>query len=52
MAALIEANGLNSRQAAISRLDTAITRCEKAGIQHAAQILSALRTDLATQRED
>ncbi|MFE6025648.1 tetratricopeptide repeat protein [Streptomyces niveus] len=51
VAALIEANGLNSRQAAISRLDTAITRCEKAGIQHAAQILSALRTDLATQRE-
>ncbi|MFE5841246.1 hypothetical protein ACFQ7N_06285 [Streptomyces niveus] len=52
VAALIEANGLNSPQAAISRLDTAITRCEKAGIQHAAQILSALRTDFATQRED
>ncbi|MFG2173960.1 tetratricopeptide repeat protein [Streptomyces niveus] len=51
VAALIEANGLNSPQAAISRLDTAITRCEKAGIQHAAQILSALRTDFATQRE-
>lgn len=52
VAALIEANGLNSPQAAIARLDTAITRCEKAGIQHAAQILSALRTDFATQRED
>ncbi|EST27095.1 hypothetical protein [Streptomyces niveus] len=52
VAALIEANGLDSPQAAIARLDTAITRCEKAGIQHAAQILSALRTDFATRRED
>ncbi|MEV4993198.1 hypothetical protein [Streptomyces niveus] len=52
VAALIEANGLNSPQAAMSRLDAAIIRCEKAGIQHAAQILSALRTDFATQRED
>lgn len=51
VAALIEANGLNSRQAAIARLDTAITRCESGGLQHAAQILSALRADFATQRE-
>lgn len=50
VAALIEANGLNSPQAAISRLDTAIGRCESAGLQHAAQILSGLRADLAAQR--
>lgn len=47
VAALIEANGLNSPRAAISRLDTAITRCESGDLQHAAQILSHLRADLA-----
>ncbi|MFC8826871.1 hypothetical protein ACFT9I_16195 [Streptomyces sp. NPDC057137] len=48
VAALIEANGLNSPQAAMTRLAAAIKRCEAAGLDHAAKILSNLRTDLAT----
>ncbi|MET4923277.1 hypothetical protein P3L51_13090 [Streptomyces sp. PSRA5] len=52
VAALIEANGLNSPQAAMTRLEAATTRCETAGLHHAAKILSTLRTDLATHRPD
>ncbi|MFI6085047.1 hypothetical protein ACIBBB_29460 [Streptomyces sp. NPDC051217] len=48
VAALIEANGLNSPQAAVTRLDAAISRCEKAGLAQATEILANLRKDLAT----
>lgn len=47
VAALIEANGLDSPQAATARLDASIARCERADLQQAAQILAALRADLA-----
>ncbi|MFC8078772.1 tetratricopeptide repeat protein [Streptomyces sp. NPDC057307] len=51
VAALIEANGLNSPRAAMTRLAAAITRCEAAGLDHAAKILTTLRTDLATHAQ-
>ncbi|WP_127356323.1 tetratricopeptide repeat protein [Actinacidiphila soli] len=49
VAALIEANGLDSPQAATARLTPAIRRCEAAGLQHAARILVKLRAELASR---
>ncbi|WP_330174445.1 hypothetical protein OG875_13400 [Streptomyces sp. NBC_01498] len=48
VAALIEANGLDAREAAVKRLNTAITRCEKADLPHAAHVLTNLRDELST----
>ncbi|MDX3072349.1 hypothetical protein [Streptomyces sp. MI02-7b] len=50
VAALIEANGLESPDAARARLGAAIARCEAAGLDHAAQILSRLRDEVAAPR--
>jgi tetratricopeptide (TPR) repeat protein len=46
VAALIEANGLEAPDAAIARITAAITRCEAAGLAHAAKILASLRENL------
>ncbi|MFF3560540.1 tetratricopeptide repeat protein [Streptomyces sp. NPDC002574] len=50
VAALIEANGLESPAAARARLGAAIARCQAAGLDHAAQILTRLREELAAPR--
>jgi hypothetical protein len=52
VAALIEANGLDTPDAAIARLTAAITRCEAAGLAHAAKILANLRGDLLSRDEE
>ena len=52
VAALIEANGLDTPDAAIARLTPAITRCEAAGLTHAAKILANLRGDLLSRGEE
>lgn len=52
VAALIEANGLRSPQAATARLDAAVSRCEAAGLQQAAEILANLRDRLASRRPE
>ncbi|GAA2404346.1 hypothetical protein GCM10010420_34810 [Streptomyces glaucosporus] len=49
LAALIEGNGLNRPQAAVSRLDAAIHRCGESGLDEAARILNALREDLVSR---
>lgn len=50
VAALIEANGLESPAAARARLGTAIARCKAAGLDQAAQILSRLRDEMSAPR--
>ncbi|TKA02018.1 hypothetical protein [Actinacidiphila oryziradicis] len=50
VAALIEANGLRSPQAATARLDAAVSRCEAAGLQQAAKVLANLRDEFASRR--
>ncbi|MFD3454480.1 hypothetical protein ACFWVC_20175 [Streptomyces sp. NPDC058691] len=50
VAALIEANGLESPAAARARLGAAIARCEAAGLDHAAQILSRLRDEVSAPK--
>jgi tetratricopeptide (TPR) repeat protein len=50
VAALIEANGLKSPQAATARLDAAVSRCETAGLKQAAKTLQDLRDEFASRR--
>ncbi|MCZ2527991.1 tetratricopeptide repeat protein [Streptomyces sp. HB2AG] len=49
IAALLEGNALGRTAAALSRLDSTIARCERAGLPHAVEILRALRARLAAQ---
>ncbi|WP_436740003.1 hypothetical protein [Streptomyces sp. BBFR102] len=50
--ALIEARGLGRTQEAVDRLAEAATRCERAGLPEAAQMLTAVREDLTTGTTD
>ncbi|MEU4096003.1 hypothetical protein [Streptomyces sp. NPDC026673] len=50
VAALVEANGLGRRDAAVSRLGAAITRCRAAGLDHAVEILSHVRQEVSSRR--
>ncbi|WPR54290.1 tetratricopeptide repeat protein [Streptomyces sp. S399] len=47
IAALVEGRGLGRTQAAVTRLTEAAARCERARLHEAAQILTAVRDDLA-----
>ncbi|MFF3944562.1 hypothetical protein ACFYYN_07035 [Streptomyces sp. NPDC001902] len=50
VAALVEANGLDRPDAALSRLGAAITRCRAAGLDHAAVVLSRVRDEVSSRR--